>query len=82
MQNWYYEDLSKISEPPPKKRSHNWIFLLWQHTTTSYKTRKTHSDFYLNFCAGKAQQGCDKSKMNKNEAEAIMNYLQKKVIFT
>ena len=27
--------------------------LLWQHTTTSYETRKTNSDFYLNFCANK-----------------------------
>ena len=27
-------------------------FLLWRHTTTSYKTIKTNSDFCLNFVAG------------------------------
>ena len=25
---------------------------LWQRTTTSYRTRKTNSVFYFNFCAG------------------------------
>ena len=30
------------------------IFLLWQNTTTSYKTRKTNPDFSLNFYGGEA----------------------------
>ena len=29
---------------------------LWQHTPTSYKTRKPNSDFCLNFCAGEAHK--------------------------
>ena len=28
-----------------KKEEHSWTFLSWQHTATSYKTRKTHSEF-------------------------------------
>ena len=33
-----------------RKKSHSQTFLLWQHTSISYKTRKTNSDFYNNFC--------------------------------
>ena len=45
-----YEGRSKNSKPHLERTMT--IFLLWQHTTTLWKTRFTNSDFCLNFCAG------------------------------
>ena len=35
---------------PPRKKSHSWTFLWWQHTIISNKNRKTYSDIGLNCC--------------------------------
>ena len=44
-ENFYIESLTQKEEPQLN-------LLLWQLTTTSYKTRKTNLNFCLNFCAG------------------------------
>ena len=46
--------MSCSNRSKPRKTGHSWRILLWQHTTTYYKTRQTNSDFYLNFYAGEA----------------------------
>ena len=41
-----YECRSKSTKPHPKRRAIAKRFLSWQHTTTSYKTRKTNLDSF------------------------------------
>ena len=51
---YIYESHSKNSEHQPC-----WKFLLWQHTTISYKARKTISDFYAERCSTNLKPGWD-----------------------
>ena len=51
---------------PKGKRNHSGTFLLWQHTTTFDKMRKTNSDFCFTFWVVSLNQNCgvcDKSKI-------------------
>ena len=51
---YIYEGSSESFKPHSEDRVMLKIFVLWQHTIVSYKTRKANSNFCFNFRAGEA----------------------------
>ena len=53
---YIYKGHSKCSKPHPERRAIAECYCWGQHTTTSYKMKKTNSNLCLNFYAGEAHR--------------------------